>query len=57
MNRLKMHLVKEVTGDKSLPKLARMNKQIENAHHASSKAQLVKLVEKNFLVLEISHLI
>ena len=39
-------IVREVTDDKSLPKLARKNKQIEHAPHASPKAKLVKLADK-----------
>ena len=39
-------LVREVTDDKSLPKLARKRKQIEHAPDASPKAKLVKLADK-----------
>ena len=39
-------IVREVTDDKFLPKLARKNKQIEHAPHASPKAKLVKLADK-----------
>lgn len=39
-------IVREVTDDKSLPKLARKAQQIEHAPHASYDAKLVKLADK-----------
>nr|QBK85866.1 MAG: HD domain protein [Marseillevirus LCMAC101] len=38
--------VREVTDDKSLPKLERKKLQIEHARHASREAQLIKLADK-----------
>lgn len=39
-------IVKEVTDDKSLPKLERKRLQIEHAKHSSYEAKLVKLADK-----------
>ncbi|XP_069136125.1 guanosine-3',5'-bis(diphosphate) 3'-pyrophosphohydrolase MESH1-like [Argopecten irradians] len=39
-------IVKEVTDDKTLPKLERKQEQINHAPHASYKAKLVKLADK-----------
>ncbi|KAG5669868.1 hypothetical protein PVAND_000159 [Polypedilum vanderplanki] len=40
------NIVKEVTDDKSLPKMERKRLQIEHAKTSSSKAKLVKLADK-----------
>lgn len=40
------NIVAEVTDDKSLPKLARKNLQIEHASKCSYEAKLVKLADK-----------
>lgn len=39
-------IVLELTDDKSLPKLARKEKQIEHAPHCSPEAKIVKLADK-----------
>lgn len=39
-------IVEEVTDDKTLPKMARKQLQIEHAPHCSHKAKLVKLADK-----------
>ncbi|KAM3925449.1 guanosine-3',5'-bis(diphosphate) 3'-pyrophosphohydrolase MESH1 [Leptodactylus fuscus] len=39
-------IVEEVTDDKTLPKMARKQQQIEHAPHCSHKAKLVKLADK-----------
>ena len=39
-------IVEEVTDDKSLPKAARKQAQIDHASHLSTKAKLVKLADK-----------
>ncbi|XP_076980362.1 guanosine-3',5'-bis(diphosphate) 3'-pyrophosphohydrolase MESH1 [Tamandua tetradactyla] len=40
------HLVEEVTDDKTLPKLERKRRQVEQAPHSSPGAKLVKLADK-----------
>jgi (p)ppGpp synthase/HD superfamily hydrolase len=41
-----MTVVREVTDDKTLPKAARKQRQIEHAPHLSDRAKLVKLADK-----------
>jgi guanosine-3',5'-bis(diphosphate) 3'-pyrophosphohydrolase len=41
-----MNVVREVTDDKSLPKVTRKELQIEHATHASDQAKQVKIADK-----------
>jgi guanosine-3',5'-bis(diphosphate) 3'-pyrophosphohydrolase len=49
-----LSLVLEVTDDKSLPKKARKQKQIDHAEHLSKEAVLIKLADKITNVRDIS---
>ncbi len=48
-------LVQEVTDDKTLPKAARKQMQIEHAPHLSAKAKLIKLADKINNIDDVSH--
>jgi len=48
-------LVEEVTDDKTLPKEARKQRQIEHAEHLSPDAVLIKLGDKIANVLDVTH--
>lgn len=50
-----LHIVEEVTDDKTLPKQMRKQLQIEHAPHASKSAQVIKVADKCSNVYDLSH--